>query len=103
MAVSAYKLFRRAIPTLESRVVTTSVKRFLIRAGLSISDDDVDKYGDIIRRGQRHTNFYQELIAGVLVYKSVEAVDISDGGVVNREEYNEIYRPLFFPSIPDSM
>ncbi|CAI7643606.1 unnamed protein product [Penicillium palitans] len=103
VAVSAYKLFRRAIPTSESRVVTTSVKRFLIRAGLSISDDDVDKYGDIIRRGQRHTNFCQELAAGVLVHKSVEAVDISDGGVVNREEYNEIYGPLFFPSIPDSI
>jgi hypothetical protein len=104
VAVSAYKLFRRAIPTSESRVVTTSVKRFLLRAGIAISEnDDVDKYGDIIRRGQRHTNFCQGLAAGVLVNKNMEANDISEDGMIEREEYNEIYGPLFFSSIPDSM
>ncbi|KAL2695835.1 hypothetical protein AAEP93_003135 [Penicillium crustosum] len=103
VAVSTYKLFRRATPTSESRVVKTSVERFLTRAGLSISENDVDKFGDIIRRGQRHTTFCQKLAAGVLVHKNMEADGISDDGLVNREEYNEIYGPLFFSSIPDSI
>lgn len=51
MAISTYKLFRRITPTLESRVVKINVERFLTRAGLSISENNVDKFGDIIRRG----------------------------------------------------
>lgn len=44
VVVSAYKLFRRGIPTPESQVVKSSVKQSLIRVGFSMSDkDDVDK------------------------------------------------------------
>ncbi|KAJ5971809.1 uncharacterized protein N7479_001727 [Penicillium vulpinum] len=103
VAVSAYKLFKRAIPSSGSRVANKSVERFLTGVGLSISDNDVDKFGDIIRRGHRHTTFCQELAAGVLVHKNMEADDHSNSGLVNREEYNEVYGPLFFSSIPDSI
>lgn len=83
--------------------MTTSVKRFLVCAGLSIPDNDVDKYGDIIRRGQRCTNFCRELAAGGSVNGNMEFNGISDEVMVNREETNQIYGPLFFSSIPDSM
>lgn len=93
VAVSAYKLFRRAIPTSESRVLVTSVKRFLVHTGLSVSNCDIETYSNIIRRGQRYTNFCRQLAAG----------HIGDGDLVNGEEHNEIYGTLFFLSIPDSM
>ena len=97
VAVAAYNLFRRAIPTSETRILSKSVKEFLHHMGLPNSDGEISKYGDIIRRGQKHTLFCQKLRSGTII-------DDGDhdrhGGCVDQDED---YGPLFFLSIPDSM
>jgi hypothetical protein len=92
VSVASYKLFRRAIPASDTRIMPESLKRFLIHVGICSSEsghEDIRKYGDIIKRGRRHAHFCQEL-------KSGQTIDDSEGD-------NEAYGPLFFSSIPDTM
>ena len=93
IAVSAYSLFRRAIPTSGARVLTTNIEKFLVDVGLQNVPNATEIYGKIIRRGQRHTLFCQKL-------NSIDGdrVDSDDRG-----EVTEDYGPLFFISIPDTM
>lgn len=80
VAVSAYNLFRRTFPTSShSRVLEKQLERFLFMVELPSSEHKI--CGDIIRRGQRHTQFCQKLKVG--------------------EEVG--FGSLFFASIPDTM
>lgn len=97
VSVGAWKLFKREIPTCGNRVVTTSLKRFLKHVGIQCSTSDenaVDTYGKIIRRGQRYESFCREL-------SSIKPT--KDKREANQEEKNEIFGPLFFSSIPNTM
>jgi hypothetical protein len=101
VAVSSYKLFRRAIPTSDQRIMKPSVRKFLSHVGLSISEDDVDTiktFSDILHRGKRQKDFCEELTVENSNDDSLQATRPSSG-----EDDNHIYGPLFFSSIPDSM
>jgi hypothetical protein len=80
VAVSAYNLFRRTFPTSShTRILDKQLERFLVTEGLPSSEHTI--CGEIIRRGQRHTQFCQQLKVG--------------------EEVG--FGTLFFASIPDTM
>lgn len=98
VSVASYKLFRRAIPASGTRIMPETLKGFLIHVGICSSeseDEDIHKYGDIIKRGRRQAHFCQELKDG----------QTTDGDTDERDSEgdNEDYGPLFFSSIPDTM
>ena len=101
VAVSSYKLFRRAIPTSDQRIMRPSVKKFLSHIGLSVSEDDaeiIETFSEILHRGKRQKIFCEELAVEVSNDDSLE-----DTRLNHDEDDNHIYGPLFFSSIPDSM
>lgn len=96
VAVSAYRLFRRAILTSRTRILNSNIKAFLALVGLPTSETDVENYGDIIRRGERHVSFCHRVEGG------------DDDAPKNDDEEHlcggaNDYGPLFFSDIPDSM
>ncbi|GLA78622.1 hypothetical protein AtubIFM55763_011636 [Aspergillus tubingensis] len=94
VSVAAYKLFRRAMPSSGTRIMPESLRRFLMHVGIcysgSCEGEDIDKYGDIIKRGRRYAHFCQRLVASQTIDE-------------DREGDNEAYGPLFFSSLPDTM
>ncbi|KAJ6036010.1 hypothetical protein N7540_000289 [Penicillium herquei] len=97
VAISSYKLFRRAIPTSDKRIMKPSVKKFLSHVGLSFSEKDIETFSGILHRGQRQNNFCKELAAQA----SDDKLETARSNC--SEDDNHIYGPLFFSSIPDSM
>ncbi|KJZ70803.1 hypothetical protein HIM_09816 [Hirsutella minnesotensis 3608] len=94
VAVSAYRLFRRATPKSSTRILTANIHKFLHQVGLPSSKQDIETYGGIIRRGKRHVDFCRKVEVGY--------DDNGKDEEVARGEVND-FGPLFFLDIPDSI
>ncbi|PYI02924.1 hypothetical protein BO78DRAFT_432506 [Aspergillus sclerotiicarbonarius CBS 121057] len=103
VAVSVYRLFQRAIPTSGARVLNKNVEQFLKNLNIPNTEEDINKYGDIIRRGQRHRPFCMDLKRGPPSADDEQCCDIEEGAVLGEENATEDYGPLFFSSIPDTV
>lgn len=106
VSLAAYRLFQRAIPTSGTRIMPETLKRFLIHVGIWSSDcgdQDLCKYGEIIKRGQRHERFCQILMASQSTDEDTPGNNARRETGVKWEYDNETYGPLFFSSIPDTM
>lgn len=103
VAVAAFKLFRRAIPTVNHQIPKQALARFLDQVGISSSESNIEKYGYLLKRGQRIVRFCQELKAGKLRSTHFGDDDMNNGCEGNRGDDNGNYGPLFFLSLPDAM
>lgn len=99
VAVSAYRLFRRAFPTSQARIVTKNVEQFLNLVRLPSSTNDIEIYAGILRRGQKHAFFCKK------VEQSQHSNEYTCSNNVNQHLDGEAddYGPLPFSAIPDSM
>ncbi|KAJ5115567.1 hypothetical protein N7526_011448 [Penicillium atrosanguineum] len=103
VAVSAYNLFRRVFPNSpESRVFTCNIAQFLVLTGLPTTDADIDKYGSIIRRGQRQMLICRKLKDDDPSSYSPQDNLISDDTSESMQDSDD-YGLLFFSSIPDAL
>ncbi|KJZ70586.1 hypothetical protein HIM_10015 [Hirsutella minnesotensis 3608] len=100
VAVSAIRLFTRANPTSSARIRTKHITEFIEQVGLPRTETNIEKYGDILRRGRRITTFCQRLADNG---EQNGNADIDDNILEHScLEIND-YGPLFFSDIPDSI
>lgn len=102
--VGAWKLFQRAQPSSSNRVFQSNVDRFLNDTGVQCFEmADSVVYRNIIRRGQRYERFCQKLVLFNHPDDEIERTGTIGHSGADLEGKNEIFGPLFFPSIPDAM
>ncbi|PHH59602.1 hypothetical protein CDD81_2840 [Ophiocordyceps australis] len=89
VAVSAYRLFRRATPTSSTRILNSNIERFLNLVGFQDSETGFETYGSIIRRGKRLADFCR-------------AAEVGEDDGVTHGEIND-FGPLFLLDLPDSI
>lgn len=105
VAVSAYKLFLRAVPEAKERISGKQITAFLTTIGIQAFHEEGEKYGDVVRRGRNWVLFCGQLDA--LSRPESKCVGAADDGSLtisgSSPGSSDIYGPLLASSVNDAM